>query len=496
MASKDIGVQLQRMATKDLLSQAQGLHKKGELDKAEAIYHQILNLDPENIGLWFLLAQINMQRGHSGLAIHLFKGVVEKKPDFMEAWNNMGCAFKQQHLDKSAGYCFERCLALEPNNADFPSNISGLYVNNGTPEKVIEWADRAIALAHCHEEGEDHPGVVQAKWHKALALLEMKRFDEAWGPHEARLHKYSACKVALRNYHQEGMTPWWDGQSKGLVVIHGEQGLGDEILFASCLPDAIKTGAELVYECPPRLEALMRESFPDIRIVGTHQQHGEDWMTPETKVDYKCAIGSLPRFYRRRIEDFPGTPYLTTSTEKFYDYSQRLERLGPRMKVGIAWQGGVPKTRVDLRSLELSRWQPILQSDADFISLQYTTHAKDEVDAFREQTGIQIHHWPEAAGGGDLEDHAALIQNLDLVITVCQTAYHVAGAVGTPAWVLTPSAPDWRSGVSGEMPWYSSLKHFRQIGSDWDTVIENVKCSLQKLIENSKQGSIRIRNTA
>lgn len=475
---------MKRVLVQDLLDQAQEFHKNGELDKAEKIYHDVLNNNVDNHWIVFLLAQIHLARKQFGIAIYLFRQVVREKPDFLEAWNNLGCALKCLHADESAEFCFKRAMEIDPSHFDFPSNISGIYVNRAQPDKVIEWSDKAIELAG--PENDKAPGIVQAKWHKAIALLEKKEFETAWDLHESRIENGSGCDIGVRNYSKDPntVTPRWDGKSKGLVVIHGEQGLGDEIMFSSCIPDAIKTGAELVFECAPRIGSLMKESFPEIKVIGTHKGNGEEWLGDRT-VDFKCAVGTLPKFFRRSIESFPGTPFLKANAALSDSYGARLTELGNRPKIGIAWQGGVIKTRVDLRSVQLKQLLPILSQEADFVSLQYTQMAPLEIEEFFSQSGINIHHWPEAAKGMDMMHQAALVSQLDLVISVCQTCNHVAGGLDIPCWVLTPKWPSWREGVSGDMPWYRSVKLYRQI-ENWEPVINQMSEDLCLFLKHTE----------
>lgn len=483
---------MHRVNIGDMVNRAFDLHhKKGDIESAERIYNEILNHAPTNLDMILQLAQLNQQKGYLGMAIILYQRFLDGKSDNADVWNNMACCLKNLHLDDSAEFCFKKAMALEADNPDFPANISGLYVNNGTPDKIIEWADKAIAIGP-----QNRPSVVQARWHKALALLESGRFKEAWPYHEARLEEGAGCKLSTRNYADEGVTPWWDGKSKGLVVIHGEQGLGDELMFASCLPDAIATGAEIVVEPAPRIAGLLQRSFPQVKVYGTHEADGKSWRNGR-KVDFKCALGTLPKFYRNNVTDFPGTAYLVPDPERVRRYRERLDALGPRPKIGIAWQGGVLKTRIDLRSIALQQLLPILSQDADFISLQYHQTAQLDVEEFFERTGINIHHWPEAAVGYDMDDQAALVANLDLVITVCQTCNHIAGGLGVPTWILTPSRPSWREGLKGDMPWYKSVTMYRQPGNDWAPAIDRVAKDLKiKLTEQHAKDLHRLRPTA
>ena len=467
--------------TVELFDKAQEAHKKGDFDTADKMYNALLSKSLDNPNVLFLLGTVNMQKGNNGLAILLLNRCIERMPKDKDseealgaAWNHLAICLKKEDHVKSADFAYEQAekYLKQPG---IPANRASIYINNGTPEKCIEHANRSLGI---------DPNFIMAKWHKALGLLELQKWDEAWEWHEARLHPDSACDVGNRKYGDEE-TPLWDGGSKGLVAVHGEQGLGDEIMFASCIPDAIKSGANLVIEPNPRLHGLFKRSFPECEVYGTHKSDGSEWKNGR-KVDYKIALGSLPKFYRRKESDFPGKPYLIADPERAAFYRKRLDDIGTRPKIGIAWQGGVMKTGVSLRSIYLPDLEPILSQDADFISLAYHSTAEMDIAELEKKTGLVVHHWKEAASGEDMDDQAALISQLDLVITVCQTAVHVSGGLGIPCWVLTPSKPSWRYGVVGNMPWYESVDLYRQKkDEDWKPVINRAKEELCLFLRNT-----------
>lgn len=477
------------LTAEELLQEALKYHEGAEdyprnLAKAEHLYNKLLNRNTENpilimcLGLLYIDETVQAY----GLASILFKRVTEMIPENDEAWSNLGVAYKRMNMTEEARAAFEKALELNPSCSAISSNLSGLYINSGEPEKCIKYCDDALAL---------DPNHTQSLWHKGLALLEMQQFEEGWAYHEARLLQFTG-NIAERNYHGEGkMTPLWDGYSPGLVVIHGEQGLGDEVLFSSCIPDAIATGADIIFECAPRMLRLFQRAFPEIRVVGTHATDGSEWpkgYPDPSEVDYKCAIGSLPSFYRPSVESFPGTEFLVPNKKLAQRFRNRLDKLGPKPKIGVAWQGGVTNTRMDLRSVDIEALKPLFELDADFISLQYTKGAQYEVDKLQKETGVTVHHWKEAAQASDLDILAAMISELDMVVSVCQTCIHIAGALGIPTLVLTPSRPAWRYGVVGNMPWYNSVNLVRQEGDDWSGAIEVAASIAEKCC--NKEGAL------
>ena len=158
----------------------------------------------------------------------------------------------------------------------------------------------------------------------------------------------------------------------------------------------------------------------------------------------------------------------------------RLDALGPGAKIGISWRGGTTRTRRRLRSISLGDWRPVLDlPGATFVSLQYHRDAPEEVDAFRRDTGVAIHHWQDAID--DYDETAALVCALDAVVSVCTAVVHLGGALGRPVYVVVPFSPEWRYGLVGDsMPWYPSVKLFRQreVG-EWTGPIAEIRDALR-----------------
>jgi ADP-heptose:LPS heptosyltransferase len=195
--------------------------------------------------------------------------------------------------------------------------------------------------------------------------------------------------------------------------------------------------------------------------------------------DHQVPIGSLPSHFRNRAQAFPEhCGYLKADASKVAAWAERLAALGPGVKIGLSWQGGVGHTGRLRRSLTLEQLLPLLRLPGmHFVSLQYTDVAA-EIAEIAKRHGIQIHHWPEAID--DYDETAALVCALDQTLTVCTAIVHLTGALGRPATVMVPFGSDWRYGASSErMPWYPSVHLIRQraIG-DWSNVLQTV---MQKL---------------
>jgi len=416
-------------------------------------------------------------------------GVTPKLPpgaDFLlnkrsEIMNAIGTCYKHENKTEEARKYFFEAQSLIPLNPDIQNNIATLYINEGSPEKAIEYLNLAIGISP------QHP---QAKWNRSLCNLEMGNYPKGWEEYDSGFDANVRIDGEYANY----KIPRWNGEKGKRIIVYGEQGIGDEIMFASCLPDLIRDSELVVFDCHKKLHRLFANSYPNIDIYPTREDaiitwpNKADGKTPRYNFDYKVAIGSLPRIYRPDLASFPGVPFIQPETSQEAAWAVRLSHLSHKPKIGISWIGGHKRTRVEVRSLALEQLLPILKQDADFISLQYTD-CVNEIAAFEAKHGIRIHQFPEAVDSPHYADTAALVSNLDLVITVCTSVVHLAGAMGVPCWVLTPSRPAWRYRLDLDyMPWYGkTCTLFRQEhgSTDWTPVVEEVAAALQSL--NSKE---------
>ncbi len=275
--------------------------------------------------------------------------------------------------------------------------------------------------------------------------------------------------------------PYWDGKRGQKLLVAGEQGIGDEISFASILPDALPQSKELTFECDERLEGLFKRSFPTLEIHGTRFKKRPAWKR-DREFDAHCLVGSLAWHYRQKDADFPGKPFLVADPERRAQWRVLLDRL-PGLKVGIAWTGGLPSSFRGRRSVTLETLAPILKvPGASFISLQYQDPT-EEIDAFREKHGIVVTHWKRASEAQDIDDVASLLAELDLVISVTTAAVDIAGGLGVPCWVLVPNKPHWRYGMTGDTKvWYESVKLYRQ-QKEWP--IQQIRGDLAQRVHRS-----------
>jgi hypothetical protein len=275
-------------------------------------------------------------------------------------------------------------------------------------------------------------------------------------------------------------TARWDGAPLAgrSILLLSEQGIGDEVMFASCLPDLLRetenSGAGRSFiECDSRLVPLFARSFPNSAAIAKPADRAD--LVPVAACDVTEFLGTVPRFLRRRVADFPRTVgYLRPDPSLVAKWRASFGRLGSALKVGISWSGGNEAETRRRRSIPLDLWQPIFQvPGVRFINIQYGPAAADATQA-RRQFGIALDDGTDCDPLLDLDDFAAKLSALDLVLSVDNSTVHLAAALGQPVWTLLPFSPDWRWMLDRETtPWYPTMRLLRcQSVDSWTALLQ------------------------
>lgn len=398
-----------------------------------------------------------MREDSIGLAVNINKRSAELAPGNPAVWHNIGKCYHERQKDREADEHFRKAIKVQPNFHNALEGLSLSSLHRGEFQEAIEFSNRALA------ENEE---ALEARINRSMGYLALKRWREGW-----RDYNFNVGKEKNRKEMQYGSEPRWDG-TKGLnVVCYTEQGIGDEMSFASCLPELIRDSKSVTVECDGRIERLLQRSFPTTIVKGTRykEPHKRAWAL-ESTFDARVAIGALPEFYRNKDSDFHGRPYLIARPEMAMQWRTLLDSLGNKPKIGLAWSGGIPKTGQHRRTVTLDTFAPLFNGfDADWVSLQYKE--VDEIPAAEAKYGVKIHDWDWGVRVWDYDQTAALINELDLVISVCTTVVHAAGGLGKECWCLVPEVPMWRYLSEGEwFPWSSSVSLHRQKKGQWPIV--------------------------
>jgi len=466
------------------------LVKQGRLEEAIAAFQRALALQPNFPEAMSNLGDALTKAGREEEAIELLRRTVALKPDFAEGHNNLGSALWKKKRREEAAASYRRALELNPNYAEAHSNLGGFFMGCEQLAEAITCYERAVALKPDLPDAYGNMGVAYMRrgdneralelvrqaiacdpkfadghWNLALVLFLLGRWEEGWCEHEWRW-RTPVPVSPLRHF----SPPPWDGAPMpgGTLLLHAEQGFGDTMQFMRYVPLARERSqaARVVVEVPPPLVRLLAQSVePGIEIVGRAAWDASA-LPP---FDAHLPLLSQPLALREYAPLRVSGPYLRA------DETSRAvwrERLPAGFRVGLVWAGKPDHTNDHNRSLAFDRLLPLLRvPDVHFISLQVGT-------PLPQREGVVLHD--HAAHLADFADTAALIAELDLVISVDTAVAHLAGALGTRVWMLLPFAPDWRWGVAGdETPWYPTMRLFRQrtIG-DWDGVVARVAAEL------------------
>jgi tetratricopeptide (TPR) repeat protein len=383
-------------------------------------------------------------------------------PRLAAAHHNFGLALLGLGRAEEAERALRRARKLAPELPQVASALGHSLRDQGRFDEAMAAYDAALRL---------DPQCGDALINRASLLLLRGDFARGW---EAYAQRFEALGAASRS--QDGAPPWRGEPLAGCtILVHGEQGVGDEVMYASCVPDLAAQGAQVLLRCSDRLAPLFARSFAGVEVRGGDAPGG--WPRP----DFQADIGTLPRYLRRSPDDFPARGgWLVPDAERLERWRGRLGRLGGRARVGISWRGGAPYTRGPLRSIALGELEPLLRLDGvEFVSLQHAGPGMSD-DEPGQLRALGVHEFEGVTE--DLEELAALICALDLVVSIDNSNVHLAGALGKETWALLPPSPDWRYGWRGDsMLWYASVRLWRRgPREEWGDVVARVAEALER----------------
>jgi tetratricopeptide (TPR) repeat protein len=441
----------------------------GQLDAAEESFRKSLALRPHDANAHSNLGIVLQQQGKYGAAIESFRNALAVDADHAEAYNNLGNALRDREELDAAVTFLRKAIALKPDYAEAHNNLGNALQDQGKLDEAVASFRTALEI---------EPDYLVVPWNISMALLMQGQLNEGWAMHEWRLRQTERI-AGYRGL--PSVRPTFSGEDLAgkTILVWAEQGVGDEIFFAGVLPDVIRAAGRCVVECDPRLVPLYARSFPAAEIIPKLDPPHSRALEPD--IDWQCAIGSLPRWFRTRIESFPlHHGYLVPDAKRVAFWKERLDALGPGRKVGITWRSKHRSVSRDLHYTELSQWGPILAVPGlTFVSLQYDD-CRAELDAARQRFGVDIHSWDDLDQMNDLDEVAALMTALDLTIAPTTTPAIMAGAVGAKAWMLLTRHITWKTLGTECIPMFPDMRLvWRPRNVAWDVILEQVGADLR-----------------
>jgi tetratricopeptide (TPR) repeat protein len=440
-----------------------GLERPAE---AFASFEKAIALQPALAQAWNNCACVLRDLDRPDDALAACDQAIALQAGYAEAWSNRANALSDLNRPQDAQASYQRALELAPSFADAWSNLGLTQIDLKQHEDALQSYERALAL---------NPDQAEAHWNRALCLLQMGRLDEGWQEYEWRWQRHR-MQGAQRQFAQ----PLWLGQfplDGKTILLHAEQGLGDTLQFCRYVPLVAAMGAKVILEVPQELMRLLQTLDGVAALVEQGQ--------PLPAFDCHAPLLSLPLAFGTRVESIPAdTPYLFPDESDTKRWSERLASdVSRALKVGLVWAGGNRPHVAELRktdarrSIALDTLTPILDiPHVQFYSLQKGPAAQ-QLSGNPELAGRIVDYTDEFA---DFADTAAFVCNLDLVISVDTAVAHLAGATGTPVWIMNRFDTCWRWLLDRtDSPWYPRARLFRQPAlGDWNSVIADVRDAL------------------
>lgn len=449
----------------DLAKAAAGQMAQGRPAAAEAFYRQALALAPTDpIIIWNLGVLLAEAERHDD-ALATADQALRQAADHPEALMVRGNALTGLARYGEAVDAY-RAAAAHPRTAyDALTRLGGALAAQGDYDMALEALDRAVALK---------PGEALALFRRAVVRLQLRDFARGFADYEARwrIPTFVAQSGGEVSPALAARLPADAAQADPAgrrVLLLGEQGVGDQMMFASVIPDLAAVAASVTCVCNARLVRLFQASFPGVTFTGPL-----DARIRAGDVDVILALGSLGRRFRPDEAAFPGRPYLRPRPEVRATWAARLGPKPAGLRIGLSWRGGTTRTRTGQRSLSLARLAPILElADCEFVNLQYG-------DTAAELAGHPAVRCFPAADTDDFEDLAGLVAEMDVVVSVQTALVHLSGGLGVACHTLVPHNPEWRYAAQGAaMPWYRSVRLHRQPAPGaWDPPILEVAAAL------------------
>lgn len=438
---------------------------QAQVGKAEEAFRAALEIRPGYAEALTNLGNILHEQGRLEEAGACHRQAITLNPLLAVAFYNLGMVLKQQLKPKEAEQCYRKTLELAPHHAGAYNNLGTLFEEHGDLAQALACYEKAVNL---------DPSDATSMWNLAVLSLLTGNYEKGWRYHEQRFayFRMSATESALLNNRLNAFQRWTGEPISGKrLLVWTEQGLGDNLMVMRFLPllKAKGTGTVIVYCAAPLVRLI--NALPGVdRVIST------DKAPPLGLFDFHCPMMSLPFIFNTRLDSIPDqVPYLSISESLVRNWENRIGHIR-KVKVGLAWAGNSALRDDSKRSIPLRQFEPLLGiAGVQLISLQKGTEA---------QTLAGL-HWDILDFMDechDLMDTAALVFNLDLVISVDTAVAHLAGALSKPVWLLNRYSSEWRWGLQREdSPWYPSMRIFRQTASlEWDSVIQRVAMELGK----------------
>ncbi len=482
-----------------ILQQAVDQHTAGNLVDAEKAYQQVLQINPDHHDALHFMGVLAYNVGKHDIAKDYINRAIKILPSNDGCYNNMGNIYQTQKDYAQAMQWYAKTIEINPVNKKAYNNLAVALTKLGNLDQALEKFQTALEIDPDYIEARNNmgetyrdmgqydqamqcfesvlqawPDYVPARWNRSILWLLTANFKQGWPEYEWRWKRATTPQRAIDSGKR------WNGSDiyDRTLFIYEEQGIGDTIQFMRYLPLLQKAGCKVIFETITPLIRLI-ESFKGFDRLWVGIKNVDT--RPTDHFDYYLPLLSLPAMFGTTLETIPGTvPYLSADENLSKIWKKRISN-DNSFKVGVVWAGHPSHANDIRRSVMLNNFKFFKKKEGiTTYSLQKEKYEKwtdlDPKEIFEQDLGDQI---------SDFADTAAIIDNMDLVISVDTAVVHLAGALGKEVWVLLPFSPDWRWMIDREdSPWYPTMTLLRQPEpGDWNSVFKRVETKLKKYLE-------------
>lgn len=438
----------------------------GQLERSIAAQGRALAAQPLNAA-WRLQAGSALLEAErlDAARRHLIRAAM-LDPGLAGAWNDLGYLLLTQVQTASADRNFRCATAIHPSYGAAWAGRAEVAAIEGDVDSAVDHANQAVEV---------EPGNPQLQFRRGIHRLAAGDLAGGWADHDAMWRKPNAVQ-------RIGAPPRWTGDALAgkTLLVAADQGIGDELLFSSCIPDAVRAAGRVVLECDPRLESLFRRSFPGVFVHryargGTRARPTQsyDWIPPDLSPDVMIEEGGLMRWFRGSVDacDTAGGPWLMPDPVRAAAMRATVSNLGPGLKIGISWRSMRQTEARNVHYPGLAALAPVLAvPGVTFVCLQYGTGWQDELRA----SGAPVSVVPGLDTTADIEGVAALAAGLDGVICPSSTIGWIGAGVGVPVWLLSNEPVFLEFGLK-RLPGFPTIRPFSKRQTDpWQPMTAQV----------------------
>ena len=441
------------------------LRDLGQFDASVEAYNKSLAIKPDYAEAYYNMGNAIKVQGKLEEAIKAYNKALAIKPDYAEAHYSMGVTLQDQGKLEEAIEAYNKSLAIKPDYAEAYYNMGVTLQEQGKLEEAIEAYNKSLAIK---------PDYAEAHHNMSYACLAVKNFEQGFEKYEWRWKTKQFKTGYLKT-----KKPTWSGETRQRVLVCAEQGIGDEIMFSSIIPEIYATSSKILVKCDKRLIPLFERSFSnDITY------YSRDANVSEDEYDFHIPMGSLPLTFRKSLDSFKNSAsgFLKCNMARAESIKGQLLHEPGKKLVGISWKTKSPLRNSSTRNINLADLARALDnSKTQLVCLQYGD-VSDEISAVKRDFGIDVIQFDKVDNKYDLDGLASLILACDQIVSTTNVTVHLAGALGVKVTALLPFAPRWIWGDGSESFLYESVIPIKQkYHHNWNNVLDSLRSNSYNL---------------